>query len=172
MKKYQQGGTTVKTDSINYSKALKKDKDYSDVYGNKSIIALGNKISPSVAKDWKTAQDSLQSISSRRNIPLSDLRKPIKKTGGSVKKYQSGGMTAGVRDTYPAASNKSYVPRTPAPAFKKGGAKHPGFKAVQASIAKKSGVSAKAAGAILASATRKASPAAKKANPKLKKVKG
>ncbi len=50
--------------------------------------------------------------------------------------------------------------------------KHPGFKAVQASIAKKSGVSAASAGAILASATRKASPAAKKKNPNLKRVKG
>lgn len=48
---------------------------------------------------------------------------------------------------------------------------HRGFKAVQASIEKKEGVSQKAAGAILASATRKASPAAKKANPKLKNVK-
>lgn len=46
------------------------------------------------------------------------------------------------------------------------------FKSVQNSIAKKSGVSKKAAGAILANASRKASPAAKKANPKLKKVKG
>ena len=50
--------------------------------------------------------------------------------------------------------------------------KHPGFKAVQNSIAKKEGVSKKAAGAILASATRKASPAAMKANPNLKNVKG
>ena len=50
--------------------------------------------------------------------------------------------------------------------------KHPGFKAVQASIAKKQGISKKAAGAILASATRKASPAAKKANPRLKREKG
>lgn len=49
--------------------------------------------------------------------------------------------------------------------------KHPGFKSVQNSIAKKDGVSRKAAGAILASAARKASPAAKKSNPKLKKVK-
>lgn len=424
MLKKAQTGKTVKTDSINYSQALKKDKDYADVYGNKSIIALGKKINPVAAKDWKTAQDSLQSISSRRNIPLSDLRKPIKKTGGTVKKYQSGGKTttpknktvrlredskdyltkiktdnkgdvssikvrrtvkglltgapkpsmmkkggaikkyqpggaklkqavtdstqarssydreynkrlndpnsepftkerlefyqrkfdkpeeirskipvkkssgatkkyqpgggtafqaylknvkgstpsdtlgvndprtkafvfapssdnkknaqaaafqktygdvsgeswandssvnekdfrvpqtkktvkdytksvkgntnkaytdysnieyrkkggavkkyqtgggtAGVRNTYPTASNKSYPTKTPAPAFKKGGAKNPGFKAVQASIAKKSGVSTKAAGAILASASRKASPAAKRANPKLKKVK-
>lgn len=47
-----------------------------------------------------------------------------------------------------------------------------GFAAAQKSIAKKSGVSMKSAGAILASSTRKASPAAKKANPNLKKVKG
>lgn len=46
-----------------------------------------------------------------------------------------------------------------------------GFKAAQNSIAKKEGVSREAAGAILASATRKASPAAKKSNPNLKHVK-
>ena len=50
--------------------------------------------------------------------------------------------------------------------------KHPGFKAVQSKIASKQGVSKKAAGAILAAATRKASPAAKRANPRLKRVKG
>jgi hypothetical protein len=49
---------------------------------------------------------------------------------------------------------------------------HPGFKAVQSSIASKEGVSKDRAGAILASASRHASPAAKKANPNLKKVKG
>lgn len=49
---------------------------------------------------------------------------------------------------------------------------HPGFKAVQAKIAAKQGISKERAGAILASATRKASPAAKKANPRLKRVKG
>lgn len=47
-----------------------------------------------------------------------------------------------------------------------------GFKAAQKSIAKKSNVSMKDAGAILASSTRKASAKAKKANPNLKKVKG
>jgi hypothetical protein len=46
------------------------------------------------------------------------------------------------------------------------------FSAVQSKIAKKEGVSKKRAGAILASASRKASPAAKKKNPNLKKVKG
>ena len=50
-------------------------------------------------------------------------------------------------------------------------AKHPGFKDVQSKIASKSGVSSKAAGAILASSTRKASPAAKRKNPRLKRVK-
>lgn len=50
-------------------------------------------------------------------------------------------------------------------------AKHPGFKAVQSSIAKKEGVSQKAAGAILANSTRKASAKAKAKNPRLKRVK-
>jgi hypothetical protein len=50
-------------------------------------------------------------------------------------------------------------------------AKGMGFKTAQSKIAKKEGVSKKAAGAILASSSRKASPAAKKANPNLKKVK-
>lgn len=45
------------------------------------------------------------------------------------------------------------------------------FKALQAKMAKKQGVSAKVAGAELAASTRRASPAAKKANPNLKKVK-
>ena len=48
---------------------------------------------------------------------------------------------------------------------------HPGFKAVQGKIAKKEGISQKAAGAILANSSRHASPAAKKSNPNLKKVK-
>jgi hypothetical protein len=49
---------------------------------------------------------------------------------------------------------------------------HPGFKAVQARIAKKEGVSKKAAGAILGAATRRASPAARRANPRLNRVRG
>lgn len=47
-----------------------------------------------------------------------------------------------------------------------------GFKNVAKSIAKKQGISNKAASAILASSTRKASPEAKRKNPNLKKVKG
>lgn len=51
-------------------------------------------------------------------------------------------------------------------------AKHPGFKTVQAKIAKKEGVSEERAGAILAASSRRASAGAKKANPRLKKVNG
>ena len=56
----------------------------------------------------------------------------------------------------------------------KSGAKkaHPGFKAVQDQIAQRQGISRERAGAILASASRKASPAAKKANPRLLNVRG
>jgi len=53
-----------------------------------------------------------------------------------------------------------------------GSVKHPGFKAVKEKIAKKQGISSKAAAAILAAASRNASPSAKKKNPRLKKVKG
>ena len=49
---------------------------------------------------------------------------------------------------------------------------HPGFKAVQKKIARKSGVSMERAGAILAASSRGASKAAKKKNPRLKRVKG
>jgi len=49
--------------------------------------------------------------------------------------------------------------------------KHPGFKSVQNSIARKQGISKERAGAILASRTRGASAAAKKRNPRLKRVK-
>ncbi len=49
---------------------------------------------------------------------------------------------------------------------------HPGFAAVQKSIAKKQGIPMENAGAILANAGRNASPKAKKANPKLNKIKG
>lgn len=49
---------------------------------------------------------------------------------------------------------------------------HPGFKAVQKKIARKSGVSMERAGAILAASSRKASKAAIKKNPRLKRVTG
>jgi hypothetical protein len=50
--------------------------------------------------------------------------------------------------------------------------KHPGFKSVQGSIAKREGISKDRAGAILAASSRGASKSAKRKNPRLKKVKG
>ena len=50
--------------------------------------------------------------------------------------------------------------------------KHPGFKSVQSGIARREGVSKERAGAILASATRKASNSAKRSNPRLNRVRG
>ena len=50
--------------------------------------------------------------------------------------------------------------------------KHPGFKKVQASIARKQGISKERAGAILASSSRKASAKARRRNPRLRRVKG
>lgn len=50
--------------------------------------------------------------------------------------------------------------------------KHPGFKAVQARIAKKQGISKDRAGAILAAGARKASKKAVRTNPRLKRVSG
>jgi hypothetical protein len=51
-------------------------------------------------------------------------------------------------------------------------AKHPGFKKVASGMAKKQGISTKAASAELAASSRKASAGAKRKNPALKKVKG
>jgi hypothetical protein len=48
--------------------------------------------------------------------------------------------------------------------------KHPGFKKVQSTIARKQGISREAAGAILASSARHASASAKRRNPRLKRV--
>lgn len=49
--------------------------------------------------------------------------------------------------------------------------KHPGFKSVAASIARKQGVSKKTASRELAASTRRASKSAKRSNPRLKRVK-
>ena len=51
-------------------------------------------------------------------------------------------------------------------------AKHPGFRAVQAKVAKSEGISSSRAGAIIAASSRGASKAAHKANSRLSKVKG
>lgn len=54
----------------------------------------------------------------------------------------------------------------------KGAVKHPGFKAVAASVERKEGVSKERADAIIAAGAHNASPAAKAKNPNLKRVGG
>lgn len=49
---------------------------------------------------------------------------------------------------------------------------HPGFKNVAAGMAKRQGISQKAASAELAASTRRASPQARSANPNLNRVRG
>lgn len=67
---------------------------------------------------------------------------------------------------------KSYDKKTAKNGSKMKKKTHPGFKAVQAQIAKKQGISSKRAGAILAAGGRKASTKAVKANPRLKRISG
>ena len=50
--------------------------------------------------------------------------------------------------------------------------KHPGFAAIETSIARREGIPKERAGAILAASSRGASKAAKRKNPRLKRVKG
>lgn len=98
------------------------------------------------------------------------------------KPMAGGNMAKGGSTSFGMLSVKKGVDNNPAPTKadqiagatmkKGGGVKHPGFKAVQAKIAAKQGLSKKAAGAILAASTRKASAKAKAKNPRLKRVKG
>jgi hypothetical protein len=108
------------------------------------------------------------------------IASPIQTRLGN-KPVAGGNMAKGGSTSFGMLSVKKGVDNNPAPTKadqiagatmkKGGGVKHPGFKAVQAKIAAKSGVSKKAAGAILAASTRKASAKAKAANPRLKRVK-
>lgn len=69
-----------------------------------------------------------------------------------------------------AAASKATTTTTGSENMAKGTKAHPGFKAVEARVARESGV--RDPGAVVAAAARNASPEAKKANPRLKRVKG
>jgi hypothetical protein len=109
------------------------------------------------------------------------ITSPIQTRLGN-KPVAGGNMAKGGSTSFGMLSVKKGVDNNPAPTKadqiagatmkKGGGVKHPGFKAVQAKIAAKQGLSKKVAGAILAAGTRKASAKAKAANPRLKRVKG
>ena len=114
-----------------------------------------NKVKKTI-KEMKSNTGMLQKEKKAKTV-----KKPATSTKTMVDRY--GNKTT--KAFKPVAVNKSE-------AFRKGGKKlHLGFKEAQAKIAKKQGVSIKAAGAILASSARKASPAAVKKNPALLNVK-
>ena len=98
-------------------------------------------------------------------------RKPMLKKGGSTP-FGILSVIAGIdNNPKPTAADRIAGAKKGNKKMAKGGTAHPGFKAVQSSIAAKQGISKQAAGAILASSTRKASAKAKAANPRLKRVK-
>ena len=155
--------------------------------------AIANNTRPvSTMKDVRNATDQIKVDKLRRmgkTTPLgTDLGPKIDYLGrgkGSTdffdEKYYGMSVPEAARVAVKAGEQKKKFTRATAPSDvlgqkpaylkKKGGQAHPGFKAVQAKIAAKSGVSKAAAGAILAASTRKASAKAKAANPRLKRVK-
>ena len=98
-------------------------------------------------------------------------RKPMMKSGGTSP-FGILSIIAGIdNNPKPTAADRISGAKMKNKKMAKGGTAHPGFKAVQSSIAAKQGVSKQAAGAILAASTRKASAKAKAKNTRLKKVK-
>lgn len=159
VKEYKKGGTTktVKTGTKKYQTGGAKINGY-DVYQGpvtkqmSTVLAKNYPagVGPRVITPEVTEADNMRRMG--ENLDRIQQRdQTASKKVGKVKKRSAGGVVTKMQ---------------------KGGTAHPGFKAAQAGIAAKQGVSKKAAGAILASAARKASPKAKAANPRLKRVKG
>ena len=106
----------------------------------------------------------------RRNSLINRSKKVGEKINNSAKTGDRENFIKLI-NTQDKLDNKRYELRKKIDNKKVGGTAHPGFKSVQSSIAAKQGISKEAAGAILASSTRKASAKAKAANPRLKRVK-
>ena len=105
------------------------------------------------------------------SVACAPERKPMMKSGGTSP-FGILSIIAGIdNNPKPTAADRISGAKMKNKKMAKGGTAHPGFKAVQSSIAAKQGVSKQAAGAILAASTRKASAKAKAKNPRLKKVK-
>jgi len=146
-----------------YAKNKKLFEKYKDNSYNKEARRLAGADTTNFKYFSETPGGMVKRVQvSPTKVELAQMQK--KKLGGSLKPVDAS-KNPGLAKLPTHVRNKmGYA--------KKGGSAHPGFKAVQSSIAKKQGVSKQAAGAILAASTRKASAAAKRANPNLKKVKG
>jgi len=132
----------------------KTPKPYTGVTG----YSKGGRVKKKMASGGAVIQSPIQTRLGNKPIAGGNMAK-----GGALKKVNPAANPGLAELPTPVRNKMGYA--------KKGGA-HPGFKAVQAKIAAKQGVSKKAAGAILAAGARKASGKAKAANPRLKRVKG
>jgi len=121
-------------------------------------MSKGGRVKKKMASGGAVIQSPIQTRLGNKPMAGGNMAK-----GGALKKVNPAANPGLAELPTPVRNKMGYA--------KKGGA-HPGFKAVQAKIAAKQGVSKKAAGAILAAGARKASGKAKAANPRLKRVKG
>lgn len=168
-KKYQTGGSMMKPTKI-AAGPVKKGSYEEAIAKNKSLV--GSALKKEAAKKAKAGMPKKQSGGV---IPASPIvTSPIQ--GRTTNRAAAGNPMAKGGQSFPDLNRDGKVTQADIlkgrGVYKKGGSAHPGFKAVQAKIAAKSGVSKAAAGAILAASTRKASAKAKAANPRLKRVKG
>ena len=122
-------------------------------------------------------EDAVENNSTRTKAAVKSVSRPIKSNGPGTPASRTAAIPKS-RST--AAEFKAGMVASPVSTLakkaygmmkKNGGSVHPGFSAIQSSIAAKQGISKEAAGAILASSARKASAKAKAKNPRLKKVK-
>lgn len=175
-KKYQGGGRTMFDDVIgitkgitNNTKSVSTMKDVADATDQMKLeklrrmgktTPLGTDLGPKIDYLGRGKGSTDSSDERYYGMSIPEAARIAVKEGEQKKKFTR------------AAHPSDVLGQKPAYLKKKGGQAHPGFKAVQSKIAAKSGVSKKAAGAILAASTRKASAKAKAANPRLKRVKG
>jgi hypothetical protein len=136
--------------------ALRKERNALTNYTEASM-SKGGRVEKKMASGGAVIQSPIQTRLGNKPMAGGNMAK-----GGALKKVNPI-VNPGLAELPTPVRNKMGY-------MKKGGA-HPGFKAVQAKIAAKQGVSKKAAGAILAAGARKASAKAKAANPRLKRVK-
>jgi len=189
-KKYQAGGSKVDSKAVMdaFKKGAIKDPK---MRMNPSKIQVGT-TKPMTPAEKKKAMDKFMEMAPQNKKKSTTFNTPKKQMGGMIpakpiatapiqgtmgRRGAAGSNMAKGGQKFPDLTGDGKVTKKDilkgrGVIKKKGGAAHPGFKAVQSKIAAKQGVSKKAAGAILAAGARKASAKAKAANPRLKRVKG
>jgi len=162
--KYQAGGKVTDSRTKKGLADGKMSKGILDYSAREIAEGIYNTEKANAKGAYNTVKGAAEGFYNKAKTNAGKEYDDLKKVGNGI--YNEAKRKAGqASDAFDAGYNFLFK--------QKGGAvKNPGFKAVQSKIAAKSGVSKKAAGAILASSTRKASAKAKAANPRLKRVKG